>query len=70
VGELQKNSITGDYQNIFRDGRSVIDNITSLKIMNEKIWEYNQNVQYLFIDFSKGIRLYRYRHTMEMYERI
>ena len=46
--------ITGNYQNGFRDGRSVIDNIFVLKIMNEKIWEYNQSVQYLFIDFQKA----------------
>jgi len=45
--------ITGDYQNGFRDGRSVIDNIFVLKIINEKIWEYNQSVQYLFICFQK-----------------
>jgi len=41
----------GDYQNGFRDGRSVIDNIFALKIINEKIWEYNQC---LFIDFQKA----------------
>ena len=46
--------ITGDFQNGFRDGRSVIDNIPVLKIINEKIWEYNQNVQYLFINFQKA----------------
>jgi uncharacterized protein with ATP-grasp and redox domains len=28
-----------DYQNGLRDGRSVIDNIFALKIINEKIWE-------------------------------
>jgi hypothetical protein len=33
-------NIMGDYQNGFRDGRSVI--------INKKIWEYNQSVQYLF----------------------
>ena len=44
----------GDYQNGFRDGRSVIDNIFALKIINEKLWEYNQVVQYLFIDFRKA----------------
>jgi hypothetical protein len=44
----------GDYQNGFRDGRSVIDNILVLKITNEKIWEYNQNLQYLFIHFQKA----------------
>jgi len=46
--------ITGDYQNGFKDGRSVIDNIFALKIINEKIWEYNQNVQYLLNDFQKA----------------
>ena len=46
--------ITRDYQNGFRDGRSVIGNIFVLKIINEKIWEYNQSVQYLFIDFQKA----------------
>ena len=46
--------ITGDYQNGFRDGSSVIDNIFVLKIMNEEIWEYNQIVQYLFVEFQKA----------------
>jgi len=44
----------GDYQNGFRDGRCVIDNLFALKIINEKLWEYNQSVQYLFIDFQKA----------------
>jgi hypothetical protein len=48
--------ITGDYQNGFRDGRSLIDNIFALKIVKEKILEYNQSGQYLFIYlFSKDI---------------
>ena len=42
--------VMGYYQNGFRDGRSVIDNIIELKIINEKLWEYNQSVQYLFIN--------------------
>ena len=46
--------ITGDYQNRFRNGRCVIDNIFVLKKINKKIWEYNQSVQYLFIDFQKA----------------
>jgi hypothetical protein len=46
--------ITGDYQNGFRDGRSVIHNIFVMKIINAKIWEYNQSVQYLFMDFQKA----------------
>ena len=25
-----------------------------LKIINKKLWEYNQSVQYLFIDFQKA----------------
>jgi hypothetical protein len=45
--------ISRDYQNGFRDGRSVIDNIFAVKI-NKKIWDYNQSVQYLFIDFQKA----------------
>jgi len=49
---IEKN--TRDYLNEFRDGRSVIDNISVLKIINEKIWEYNQSVQYLFIEFRKA----------------
>jgi len=47
-------TITGDYQNAFRYGRSVIDNIFILKIINKEIWECNQGVQYLFIDFQKA----------------
>jgi len=44
----------GDHQNRFRDERSVIDKIFALKIINEKLWEYNQSVQHLFIDFQKA----------------
>jgi hypothetical protein len=44
----------GGYQNGFRAGRFVTDNIYSLKIINEKIWEYNKRTQYLFIDFQKA----------------
>jgi len=44
----------GDYQNGFRGGRSVIDNIFALRIINEILWEYNQRVQYIFIDFQKA----------------
>jgi len=44
----------GNYQNGFRDGRAVIDDIFALKIINEKLWEYNQSVQYLFTDFQKA----------------
>jgi len=43
-----------DYQNGFKDGRSVIGNIFALKIINEKLWENNQSAQYLFIDFQKA----------------
>jgi len=46
--------VMSDYQNGFRDGRSVIDNIFALKIINKKLWEYNQSAQYLFIDFQKA----------------
>jgi len=43
-----------DYQNGFRGVRSVSDHIFALKIINEKLWECNQIVQYLFIDFQKA----------------
>ena len=45
---------TRDSQNGFTEGRSVTDNIFALKITNEKIWEYNQSVHYLFTDFQKA----------------
>jgi len=44
----------GEYQNGFRDGRSEIDNIFALKTIKEKLWEYNQSAQYIFIDFRKA----------------
>ena len=40
--------VMGDYQNGFRDGRAVIDNIFALRIINEKLWEYNQSVQFIY----------------------
>jgi len=42
----------GEYQNGFGDGRSIIDNVFALRIINKKLWKYNQSVQYLFIDFE------------------
>jgi hypothetical protein len=32
---------------------SEMNNIFALQIMNEKIWKYNQSVQYPFIGFQK-----------------
>jgi len=49
--------VMGDYQNGFRDGRSLIDNIFALKIINKKLWEYNQSVQYVFINFQKANKI-------------
>ena len=60
--------ITRDYQNGFRDGRSIIDNIFVLKTINEKIWEYNQSVKYSFI-FKRQMTEHIERHAMEMYGR-
>jgi hypothetical protein len=37
-----------DYQNGFRDGRSVIDNIFAFKIINENLWEYNQCTIFIY----------------------
>jgi len=46
--------ISGVYQDGFRDGRSVMGRIFILKIMNEKIWEYNQCAIFIYW-FSKGL---------------
>ena len=51
--------VMGDYQNAFRDGISVTDNTFALEIINEKLWEYNQSVQYRVI--QKSIRNFRTR---------
>lgn len=46
--------IIGDYQNGFRSNRSTTDNIFAIKMISEKVWEYNQSIHYLFIDFLKA----------------
>jgi hypothetical protein len=46
--------VMGDYKNGFKDGSSVIDNILALKIINKKLWEHNQSIQQLLIDFQKA----------------
>jgi len=61
--------ITTDYHNGFRDGRSVIDNVFVLKIINEKIWKYNQCTIYIYC-FSKGILFYTQKQAMEMYGKL
>ena len=40
--------ITGDYQNAFKYGRSVIYTIFILKIINKEIWEYNQCTIFIY----------------------
>ena len=50
--------IMGDCQQRCRCGRAVIDNIFSLKIINEKLWEYNQSVQYLLLICKWHMTLY------------
>jgi hypothetical protein len=52
--------VMGDYQNGFRDERSVIDNIFALKIINEKLWEYKQSVRLLI--FKRHMTLYIEMH--------
>jgi sorting nexin-29 len=39
-----------DYQAGFRQGRSTIDQIFTVKQMLEKCWEYNTSVYLVFID--------------------
>jgi hypothetical protein len=52
--KLYIENVMGDCQNGFRDGKSVTDNIFALRIINKKLWEYNQSVQYLFVDYQKA----------------
>ena len=63
-------NITGDYQNGFRDGRSITDNIFPLKIINEKTWEYNQSVHYLFNDSQKAYDSVHRNMPWKIYGRI
>jgi len=46
LGKIKRyiEKVMGDYRNGFRDGRSVIDNIFVLKIINERLRVYNQSV--------------------------
>ena len=43
----------GEYQNGFRENRSTMDGIFTLTMLNEKIWEYDKKIHYLFVDFQK-----------------
>ena len=46
--------IIGDHQCGFRRNRLTIDHIFCIRQMLEKKWEYNEEVQQLFIDFKKA----------------
>jgi hypothetical protein len=48
LGKIKPYIIKRDFQNGFRDGRSVIENIFALKIINEKIWENNQCTIFIY----------------------
>ena len=43
----------GDHQCGFRRNRSTIDHIFCIRQILEKKWEYNEEVNWLFIDFKK-----------------
>ena len=58
--------IKEDYQNGFRDGRSVTDKIFALKIINLGV-KFECTV---FIDFQKAYDPIHHRHSMEMCGRI
>ncbi|KAJ4442938.1 hypothetical protein ANN_04536, partial [Periplaneta americana] len=47
------------YQNGFRQDQTTSDNIRRpiIRLIKEKVWEYNHEVQYLFIDFAKAYDL-------------
>jgi sorting nexin-29 len=46
--------VVGEYQNGFRQGRSTIYHIFSVRQMLEKIYEYNVDLHPLFIDFKQA----------------
>ncbi|VVC39091.1 Reverse transcriptase domain [Cinara cedri] len=46
--------IIGNYQGGFRMGRSTIDQIFILRQVFQNAWEYNKELQFLFIDFQKA----------------
>jgi sorting nexin-29 len=48
------NEITGDHQCWFQRNRSTTDQIFCIRQILEKIWEYNETIYKLFIDFKKA----------------
>lgn len=44
----------GDYQSGFRQGRSTLDHIFTLRQISEKAWEFNTSVHLCFVDFKKA----------------
>jgi hypothetical protein len=51
--------IIGDNQNGFRNGRTVIDNMFIVKIINEKIWDYNQSVQDTLWNYMEEFKIHK-----------
>src|SRR6202012_3149167 len=46
--------IIGEYQGGFRQGRSTIDQIFTIRQIMEKAWEYNITIHQLFVDFIQA----------------
>lgn len=44
----------GDYQCVFRRSILTVDQIFPIRQKLEKIWEFNQDLLYLFIDFGQA----------------
>jgi hypothetical protein len=51
---LYVDEIIGDHRCGFRHNRSTTDQIFCIRRILEKIWEYNETVHQLFIDFKKA----------------
>jgi hypothetical protein len=52
--EKGRDEIIADHQCGFRRNRSTTDQIFCMRRILEKIWEYNETVHQLFIDFKKA----------------
>jgi sorting nexin-29 len=51
--ETYTEQIIGAYQAGFRKGKSTTDQLFSVKLIQEKFWEYKTDVHQIFVDFKQ-----------------